>query len=72
MPKSHNKVVIQSKHLGCADSGAAMAGCKLIMDFDSPTLELMMHLFKPFTCFCRAVKKKKMERGERNFTVFMG
>lgn len=59
MLKSHNKVVIQSKHLCCADSNAAVDGCKLIMNFDSPMLELMMHLFKPFTCFCWAVKKEK-------------
>ena len=58
-PKSHNKVVIQSKHLCCADSNAAVDGCKLIMNFDSSMLELMMHLFKPFTCFCWAVKRRR-------------
>lgn len=39
---------MQSKHLCCADSNAAIDGCKLIMDFDSPMLELMTHLFKSF------------------------
>lgn len=59
MLKSHNKVIIQCKHLCWADSNAAVDGCKLIMNFDSPMLELMMHLFKSFTCFCWAVKRRK-------------
>lgn len=59
MLKSHNKVVIQNKHLGCTDSNAALDGCKLIIYFDRPVLELMTHLFKPFTCFCWAVKRRK-------------
>lgn len=51
MLKSHNKVIIQSKHWSCTDSQAAAHGRKLIMNPDSPVLELMMHLFKQFTCF---------------------
>lgn len=65
MLKSHNKVIIQSKHWSCTDSRAAVHGCKLIMNPDSPVLELMMHLFKQFTCFCWAVT------GRKNVTVFM-
>lgn len=65
MLKCHNKVIIQSKHWSCTDSQAAVHGCKLIMNPDSPVLELMMHLFKQFTCFCWAVT------GRKNVTVFM-
>lgn len=72
--KSHNKAIIQSKHLRCSDSKAAVDGCKLIMNFDSPALELMTHLFKRFTRFCGAVKKERgkkkneKKRGERLYS----
>lgn len=62
MLQSHYKVVIQSKHLCCTDSSAAVDGCKLIMNSDSLMMELMAHLFKLFTCFCWAVKKKEKRR----------
>lgn len=58
MLKSHNKVIIQGKHLCSADSNA-VDGCKLIMNPDTPPLELMAHLLKPFTCPRRAVKEKE-------------
>lgn len=34
--KSHNKIVIQSKHLRSADSTAAVDGCEPIMNVDGP------------------------------------
>lgn len=68
MLKSHYKVVIQSKHLCCTDRNAAVDGCKLIMIFDSPVLELMMHLLKPFNCFCWAVKRRRKKKKALQFS----
>lgn len=49
--KSHKSVIIQSKHLGCPDSRAAVNGCQLIMNSDSSVLGIMAHLFKHLLTF---------------------